>query len=94
LSVGWQKTESADERHSGSANTIWLPEPIRVSTAVVPKFIRRKVSHARRNRSVKALRVVAMAARQDAKRLDLVSYAIVFVIFAVVAEAIVAALIW
>lgn len=50
--------------------------------------------HVRCNRNVKALRVVAMAARQDAKRLDLVSYALVFLLFAVAAEAIVAALIW
>jgi hypothetical protein len=35
-----------------------------------------------------------MAARQDAKRLDLVSYALVLLIVAVVAEAIIAALIW
>ncbi len=35
-----------------------------------------------------------MATRQDAKRLDLVSYALVFLLIAVAAEAIVAALIW
>jgi hypothetical protein len=50
--------------------------------------------HVRCNRNVKALRVVAMAARQDAKRLDLVSYALVFLLIAIVAEAILAALIW
>jgi len=50
--------------------------------------------HVRSNRNVKALRVVAMAARQDAKRLDLISYALVFLLIAVAAEAIVAALIW
>jgi hypothetical protein len=35
-----------------------------------------------------------MAARQDAKRLDFISYALIFVIVAVVAEVVVAALIW
>jgi hypothetical protein len=35
-----------------------------------------------------------MATRQDAKRLDLVSYALLFLIVVVVAEAIVAALVW
>jgi len=35
-----------------------------------------------------------VAARLDAKRLDFVSYALVFLIVAVVAEIIVAALIW
>lgn len=35
-----------------------------------------------------------MGARQDAKGVDLLSYALFFLIVAVVAEAIVAALIW
>jgi hypothetical protein len=35
-----------------------------------------------------------MVARQDAKRLDLVSYTLVFLVVAVVGEAILAALIW
>jgi len=35
-----------------------------------------------------------MDARQDAKRLDLVSYALVLLIVAVVAEVVLAALIW
>jgi hypothetical protein len=35
-----------------------------------------------------------MAARQDAKRLDLVSYALVFLLIVIAAETIVAALVW
>ena len=50
--------------------------------------------HVSCSRNVKAFRVVAMGARQDAKRLDLISYALVFLLIAIAAEAIIAALIW
>jgi len=59
-----------------------------------PKHSAKGAFHVRCNRNVKALRVVAMAARQDAKRLDLVSYTLVFLIVVVAAEAILATLIW
>ncbi len=42
----------------------------------------------------KAAQVVAMAAQQHARRLDIVSYALFFVVIVVAAEVIVAALIW
>lgn len=48
----------------------------------------------RPNRNVKTARVLAMAAREDAKRLDFVSYALIFLLIVIAAEMIVAALVW
>jgi hypothetical protein len=64
------------------------------SAAIVEAHSAKGAAHAFCNRNVKALRVVTMVARQDAKRLDLVSYTLVFLVVAVVGEAILAALIW
>lgn len=90
---GAKKTEAPHAKHSGSAI-----QPAGIDPGVHSRrpeaHSAKGTSHARCNRDVNALRVVAMAARQDAKRLDLVSYALVLLIVAVVAEAIIAALIW
>jgi len=59
-----------------------------------PKHSAKGAFHVRCNRNVKALRVLVMAAQQDTKRLDLVSYTLIFLIVVVAAEAILATLIW
>jgi hypothetical protein len=86
-------TERAEARHSG-LHTICLPEPMRVSATVAPKLPSAKGTSYAHCNGVKALRVAVMAAQQEAKRLDLVSYTLAFLIVVVAAEAILVALIW
>lgn len=71
-------------------------EPIRAPATLDPNLIRRRKElwMSVPIETSKTARVLAMAAREDAKRLDFVSYALIFLLIVIAAEMIVAALVW
>jgi hypothetical protein len=88
------RDRSAEARHSGSAYNLPTGTHPGVGDCRPEAPSAKGTSYAHRNGNVKPLRVLVMAAQQDTKKLDLVSYTLVFLIVVVAAEAILAVLIW